>query len=135
MTREATCSCGQLRVTTEGEPLRVSICHCHECQRRTGSVFSSQARFRREQVTIVGGSSSWVRQAESGNTLTFQFCPTCGSTVFWLNDGLPDIVMVAIGAFADRDFPAPGIAVWDSCRHPWVVLPEGTPVRREPKQG
>ncbi|MFN2470768.1 MAG: aldehyde-activating protein, partial [Gaiellaceae bacterium] len=36
--RHAACSCGQLRLTVEGEPVRVSICHCLACQRRTGSV-------------------------------------------------------------------------------------------------
>ena len=46
-TRHAACSCGQLRLTVEGEPVRVSICHCLACQRRTGSVFGVQARFRR----------------------------------------------------------------------------------------
>ena len=27
-TRHATCSCGQLNLTIEGEPARVSMCHC-----------------------------------------------------------------------------------------------------------
>jgi len=35
--REATCSCGRLRLTAEGEPVRVSVCHCLGCQRRSGS--------------------------------------------------------------------------------------------------
>jgi hypothetical protein len=44
-TRHAACSCEQLRLTVEGEPVRVSIiCHCLACQRRTGSVFGVQAR-------------------------------------------------------------------------------------------
>ena len=37
--------------TIEGEPSRISMCNCLECQRRTGAVISNQARFRREQVT------------------------------------------------------------------------------------
>ncbi len=47
--RRAACSCGQLHLAIEGEPSRVSMCHCLECQRRTGGVISNQARFRREQ--------------------------------------------------------------------------------------
>jgi len=38
----------QLRLTTAGEPVRVSIWHYPECQGRTGSVFGTQARFPRE---------------------------------------------------------------------------------------
>lgn len=43
--RIASCSCGQLTARVTGEPVRVSICHCLACQRRTGSVFGVQARF------------------------------------------------------------------------------------------
>jgi hypothetical protein len=78
--RYAACNCGQLHITIEGEPSRISMCHCLECQRRTGAVISNQARFRREQVTFAGKATAWMRTAESGNALTFHFCPTCGST-------------------------------------------------------
>ena len=49
-TRNAACSCGQLQATTSGDPVRISVCHCLACQRRTGSVFGMQARFPRAQV-------------------------------------------------------------------------------------
>ena len=82
-TRRAACSCGQLALTIEGEPVRISMCHCLECQRRTGAVISNQARFRRDQIAFAGQASDWTRTAESGNAVTFHFCPTCGSTVYW----------------------------------------------------
>ena len=132
--RRAACSCGQLQLAIEGEPTRISMCHCLECQRRTGAVISNQARFRREQVTFAGKSTAWMRTAESGNALTFHFCPTCGSTVYWEGEGFPGYVAVAIGSFADPSFPAPTIAVWEESRHPWVLLPADTPPRRVPKQ-
>jgi hypothetical protein len=125
-TRRAACSCGQLHLTIEGEPLRISMCHCLECQRRTGAVISNQARFRRDQVTFAGQATTWMRTAESGNALTFHFCPTCGSTVYWEGEGFPGYVAVAIGNFADPNFPAPSIAVWEETRHPWVSLPADT---------
>src|SRR5947199_3145035 len=53
-TRHAACSCGQLHLTIEGEPSRISMCHCLECQRRTGAVISNQARFQLDQVTFAG---------------------------------------------------------------------------------
>ena len=116
-TRRAACSCGQLHLTIEGEPVRISMCHCFECQRRTGAVLSNQARFAREQITLSGTATEWTRTAASGNGLTFRFCPVCGSTVYWTGEGFPGYVAVAIGAFADPTFPAPVIAVWEECRH------------------
>ena len=58
MTYRASCGCGQLQLACEGEPVRISMCHCLACQRRTGSVFGVQARFPRDQVTVVEGRSA-----------------------------------------------------------------------------
>jgi len=134
-TRRAACSCGQLHLTIEGEPARISMCHCLECQRRTGAVISNQARFRPDQVMISGKSTVWNRKADSGSAVTFHFCPICGSTVYWQSESFPGFLVVAIGNFADPDFPAPTIAVWEESRHPWVALPPDTPPKRAPKQG
>ncbi len=134
-TRHAACSCGQLHLTIEGEPARVSMCHCLECQRRTGAVISNQARFPRGQVAVAGKSTTWTRRAESGNLLIFHFCPACGSTVYWEGEGFPGHLAVAIGNFADPNFPPPTIAVWEEQRHPWVSLPPDTPPKRAAKQG
>jgi hypothetical protein len=129
-TRRAACSCGQLSLTTEGEPARVSMCHCLDCQRRTGAVLSNQARFRRDQVTITGTAKAWSRPADSGNVLTFHFCPECGSTLYWDGGGFPGFIAVAIGNFADPAFPPPRVEVWEQSRHPWVAINiEDPPVR------
>ena len=125
MTRHAACSCGQLQLTIEDEPARISMCHCLECQRRTGAVISNQARFPRERVTFAGKATAWVRKAESGNTLTFHFCPVCGSTVYWTIQTAPDLIAVAIGAFADPGFGPPRHSVYERSRHGWVVPLDG----------
>ncbi len=129
-TRLATCSCGQLRVTCREEPVRVSVCHCHACQRRTGSAFGVQARFRRDSVAIVGEATRYGRVGDGGTTITFHFCPACGSTVYYELAGLPDFVAVAVGAFADAGFPAPTVSVYEARRHTWVDAPIGPDVER-----
>jgi hypothetical protein len=110
------------------------MCHCLECQRRTGAVISNQARFRREQITFAGTATEWRRSSDSGNMLTFCFCPTCGSTVYWTGESFPGLVAVAIGTFADPGFPAPTISVWEQSRHPWVSPPSDPPPKRVAKQ-
>jgi len=123
MPHQAACSCGQLRATCEGEPVRVSMCHCLACQRRTGSAFGLQARWPRGLVLVEGEARVWVRIADSGNGVTFHFCPLCGSTVYyWLNE-MPEIVAIAVGAFADAEFPAPRFSVYETRRHKWVDVP------------
>jgi hypothetical protein len=123
-TRRAACSCEQLRLTVEGEPLRVSICHCLSCQRRSGSVFAAQAFFDAEQVTIEGVSRRYIRVSHSGEGV-FHFCPDCGATVFYIKEeAFPGLVAVPVGAFADPSFPAPTKSVWEERRHSWVGLPD-----------
>jgi len=126
--RVASCSCGQLRLACEGEPVRISICHCLDCQKRTGSVFATQARFPREAVTIEGRATRWTRRGDSGGSATFGFCPTCGSTVYWEGGGIPDSVAVAVGAFADPNFPAPTVSVYEERRHPWSLTADQLPL-------
>jgi hypothetical protein len=123
--REATCSCGQLRLEAEGEPVRISMCHCLACQRRTGSVFGAQARFPRDQVRVEGRHTDYVRLSDEGEERIYHFCPECGSTVFYELASVPDVYAVPLGAFADPTFPAPRVSVYESSRHPWVAVPEG----------
>jgi hypothetical protein len=122
--RIASCQCGQLALTARGEPVRVSICHCQACQRRSGSAFTWQARFPADQVEIRGEAREFVRHAdEGGEERRFAFCPDCGTTVYYRSAGMQELVAVAVGTFADAAFPAPGFSVWERRRHAWVGLP------------
>jgi hypothetical protein len=123
-TREAACSCGQLRLTAEGDPFRISMCHCLACQRRTGSAFGFQARWTADRVRVVGRHSDYVRISDEGEERTFRFCPDCGATVFYTTADAPDVVAVPVGAFGDPSFPPPTVSVYESRRHPWVSLPD-----------
>ena len=75
ITRQASCSCGQLLVTCEGEPRRVSLCHCLECQRRTGSAFGIAAFFTREALAITGDANSFKRDSRERPRRYIPFLP------------------------------------------------------------
>jgi hypothetical protein len=124
-TRHASCSCGQLSLTCEGEPVRISMCHCLACQRRTGSTYGAQARFPTHKVTITGLSTRYVRIAESGNEIIFCFCPACGATLHYAMPSEPELIAVPLGAFADPSFPPPTLSFYEVSRHAWVSTPEG----------
>jgi hypothetical protein len=103
--------------------VRISICHCLACKRRTGSAFGVQARFPDDQIKVEGKATEYTSIADSGNHVVHHFCPTCGSTVYWQLEALPGFTSVAVGAFADPTFPPPTISVYDERRHPWAVMP------------
>jgi hypothetical protein len=120
--RTATCRCGQLRAQCEGEPVRVSVCHCLACQKRSGSAFAAQARWPDTQVTVTGEAKIWVRTADSGKRVTYRFCPHCGSTVTYEIEDWPNVTAVPLGAFADPQFPAPRFSVYEHRKHAWVAI-------------
>lgn len=124
-TRHASCSCGQLSAEVSGEPLRISVCHCLACQRRSGSAFAEQARFARAAVAIRGTSTAFRLTGDAGTTATFHFCPTCGATVYYEMDAMPDMLAIPVGAFADPTFPAPTVSVYESRKQGWVTPPAG----------
>ena len=121
--REAQCSCGQLKVTCSYEPIRISMCHCLACQRRTGSPFAQQARWPRTQVSVEGTASEFARTGDDGGTATFHFCPTCGATVYYGISDQPDVIAIPVGAFADPTFPPPRVSVYETRKHAWVQVP------------
>lgn len=123
--RFASCTCGWLQVRCAGEPARVSMCHCADCQRRTGSVFSIAAFFRREAVKVAHGKSkNFIRNSVVGTQVLFHFCPDCGSTLYWEPERMPDLIGVAVGGFADPTFPKPEQSVWTANKHAWLTLPD-----------
>ncbi|OWV82316.1 aldehyde-activating protein [Rhizobium sp. R634] len=125
MERFAQCHCGSLRAKTASEPLMVSLCHCRDCQRRTGAVAGSGAIFEKAEVTIEGERKLFERDGADGRKVRFHFCPTCGTSLYWEGDFNLDLCVVAVGAFADPAFPAPLVSVYEQFRHDWFQLPDG----------
>jgi hypothetical protein len=132
VTRTAECACGRLQISVEREPLSVLTCHCDFCQRRTGSIFQVSAVFSDDDHVAVTGESSIYNGLEIdgvgtsiGDEVSYSFCPTCGSTVFWRFKERP-IVVIAVGCFADPDFPAPIAELHVPQRHRWMSPLDGT---------
>jgi hypothetical protein len=95
-------------------------------------VFAALASFS-APFEVIGTATEYVRVGDHGAKFLFRFCPVCGTSVFHTEDGHNGTVSVAVGAFADPNFPAPRVSVYDSRRHPWVQLPPGTkPFERDP---
>jgi hypothetical protein len=126
MRRTASCQCGKLNLTVEGEPVLVSACNCTRCQKRSGSAFALSSRWSLDQVRDRSGDGrTYSRRGTSGGNVKFVFCPVCGSTVSTSLELLPDIIGIPVGCFADPTFPAPKIAAWCESKLEWVRFPDG----------
>lgn len=118
----AHCRCGMLSATCTGEPVRVSVCHCRDCQARSGSAFATQVRFPAAQVALGGEASHYVFTSPGGAPTTFHFCPACGTTVWYVNSAQPETVAIALGNFEDMRAYTPRISVWEDRKLDWVAI-------------
>lgn len=124
MMRLAKCQCGGLRFAVTAEPMMVNMCHCTECQRRSGVPLTVNAYFNEADVKIEGDFKIYSRDAQDGRKLHNFFCPGCGATVGWRADLRPGLIGIAAGCFNDRTFPAPQVSIWENSMYHWVIPPE-----------
>jgi hypothetical protein len=117
MTRIARCCCGQLRAEASADPVRVVVCHCSECKRRTGSAYGVSAYFQKNHIEVDGPNSTFVRRCPEGRTIEFRFCSSCGRA-----DLLPELIGVAVGLFDDPTFPEPTSSIFERNRFPWAAF-------------
>jgi hypothetical protein len=128
---EGGCVCGAVRYLVDGNPERVTICHCTWCQRRTGSAFGVEAVFKIEHVKVTGDALRSYRHISdrSGRWLDQYFCGICGTNLGLTLEAVPDIRSVAAGTFDDPAWLKPETTLF---RHiylrstrGWVNVPAG----------
>lgn len=121
--RTARCGCGRLALTVSGQPRRVYLCGCSQCQRATGSTFAWRAIFPSGAIVALEGEASvWRRGSDAGRWVEQVFCPGCGSLIFMRAEALPDAISVSVGSFADPAFPPPASVHNRSHRPDWYCL-------------
>lgn len=120
----ARCSCGQLAVELEGDPVLNALCHCSDCCRRTGSAFGWQAYFLEGQVKETRGTAK-SRAVPVAEPQTRHFCPDCGTTLWWTSGTAPGMVGIAGGAFDAGVLGEPIASYRDDNRCAWLAVPQG----------
>ncbi|WP_293760341.1 GFA family protein [uncultured Aquitalea sp.] len=115
------CECGGVSLTIHGQPLRVSVCHCLACRRRTGSVMSVQARFLAADLQLQGETREYTRLADSGNAIRQLFCSRCAGIICYYNSALPTLAIVPAGMLAEA-LPPPDVSVYECRKAGWLSL-------------
>ena len=77
-----------------------------------------------ENVKISSAATRYVRDGQEGRKVTYYFCPTCGSSVYWeLPYRRPGQLGISGGSGFDLDLPAPSLSVWKRSKHSWISIP------------
>jgi len=117
---EGGCQCGAIRYRLNGEPVFLTVCHCSECKRQSGSAFGMSLRMRWSDVAVTGETKRWTRQADSGAVVVCAFCPICGTRVWHEPSEAPGFVHIKPGTLDDFSALAPKYESWTLRKSPWL---------------
>lgn len=122
------CLCGSVRYEYTGEPEEASYCHCHDCRRATGGAYTVGVLARAAALSIVSGRvKGHTTTGDSGNTITREFCPECGSPLFTRAQAYRNLVWIKAGSLDKPESIKPSYQTWTQCAVPWAYIDENLP--------
>lgn len=127
MSMTGQCLCGNVSYKIDAEPLMTGVCHCKNCQRQAGSAFSILIAVPKPAVSVTGELKVYEDTADSGQPVYRQFCPNCGSPLFSLVPGAPDMTFVKAGTLDDTSGLKPQSNFWCDSAMNWVEIDESLP--------
>ncbi len=132
------CLCGAITYSCAADPLFTAVCHCHNCQRQTGTSFSIVVGVPEDALVVEGDTlGRFATVGEShGKPTERRFCTACGSPIVTLSEALSGVAIVKAGTLDDTTWLEPQIEIWGDSAQPWVTehdtrprLPTGPPAR------
>ena len=131
ITHDGGCTCRQVRYRMTSNPMIVHCCHCHWCQRETGSAFVINAMIEADRVAVLTGEVEIIdTPSDSGNGQRISRCPECHVAV-WSNYSSDAIHCVRVGTLDEPDRLPPDIHIFTSSKQSWIVLPPDIPAVEE----
>lgn len=89
---KGSCLCGDITFEVQGVPKGPSMCHCSQCRKQSGGIWSSA--YVPETDLIISGEVRWFEASPAAQRGT---CPRCGSFLFWKAHA-EDTMSFALGA-------------------------------------
>ena len=120
------CHCGNIRYEAEVDPGKVTVCHCSDCQKLTGSAFRANVQAPRETFVLSGGAPKiYVKTADSGTRRAHAFCPECGTPVYSCAVADPPYYSLRVGCLDERAQLKPARQIWCKSALGWAMNLEG----------
>jgi hypothetical protein len=119
------CLCGKVRYSASAEPAFTGVCHCHDCQKFSGSAFATVIAIPKDALSVQGKLSSFSKLGDSGAAIERRFCPECGSSLLDEAVALPGMVMITVGTLDDPSWVKPAMQIYCDSAQPWVQLGGG----------
>jgi hypothetical protein len=119
---KGSCLCGAVTYRSDADPIAMANCHCADCQKQTGSAFSTVVVVPKGAFHVEGDSLSSFETMgeETGQPTVRHFCTSCGSPLVTYSQAVPEMAIVKAGTLDDRSWVVPQFDVWCDSAQPWV---------------
>jgi hypothetical protein len=116
------CRCGACRYEIALDDLpAVYACHCHICQRVSGSAFSVQALVVEDKLTVKGPVI--VREVVTEDRTSVQrFCNDCLARIYNTNSRRPGVAVVRAGTLDRSEELICKAHIYTAYKQAWVAL-------------
>ena len=121
------CRCGACRYIIDLPALpAVYACHCHVCQRWSGTAFSLQALVAEDALTVTGPVVTYEKVTDD-RTSTQRICGECHSRLYNTNTRRPGIAVVRAGTLDRSEELVCRAHIFTNYKQAWVALDPAVP--------
>ncbi|THX47938.1 hypothetical protein D6D06_09371 [Aureobasidium pullulans] len=126
------CFCKKIQLELSGEPHAIALCHCTDCRKISGSVYTLNFIVSTADLKISGSSPAEnPKTSDSGKQYVNYFCKDCGSPLYGGavdESGQLQTAVVRAGCFDDLEVlkgKKPSVEIYTEQRMEWISPVEG----------
>ncbi|MGI1677615.1 MAG: GFA family protein [Cellvibrionaceae bacterium] len=119
------CLCRKISFRIPDDLEYAVYCHCSECRRFSGSIFSVTGGVRSNKVDILNGSELISRYIKTDQS-TMCFCSDCGSSLF-VEKPMRSMIHIRFGALDSMPSLKPQAHVFVGSKIPWYKITDELP--------
>jgi hypothetical protein len=116
------CLCGAVRYQVAAAPVAVYLCHCKDCQRRTGSAFAMAMLVKAADFSL-SKNHLITRKTEKpdGSHSLRHYCADCLVRTHTTFSKRPNLTSVRPGTLDEPSLVSPTHQLWTKSAHPWAL--------------
>ena len=129
ITYQGGCGCGRIRYRLRRAPLYVHCCHCHWCQRESGSAFALNAIIESHEVEVLKQSPVLIDlPTASGRGQQMARCSECQLALWSHYSGLgKQLSFIRVGTLDQPNQIKPDIHIYLESKQDWFQVPDAMP--------
>ena len=123
---KGSCLCGRINYEYSGELGPVTMCHCSQCRKSSGTAFATNSQADKSHFNIVAGKD-YIKEYESSPGKFRAFCSNCGSPVYSRRESVPDKLRIRLGTLDTKIDEKPSFHIFVSTMADWHSISDELP--------